>query len=654
MSATAANRSRTLGLFTLGSLLGIAITLGVLLGLNAISNGSDTANNTKSTAREGVNYSPGDVKRPNANATIDRERDLGLLKFLNQAPSAFERTEALYSLLLSADETTLTGLLKQSNNIGSEHLQHKTQTAIVQRFAAVDFKLALSTIENLPRDRHNPLIATVFREIALIDFDGAVAHAKTLDETKKYSALQGIFGSRETLSKDRKREVADELQIDLTVFEQSSPTQSFMEEWHALLADERANLAQSADLIRLAHKWVEDSGLEAIAHIDVALHDSILKKAVIGSVLHRALSSDAQATLQQVLHFDDDLRELALETIARAWASIGPEEAMDSIAAIETQRLRRQMLEHFITAWANFDPKEIFEKFDLIPENLRSLAQENAIRTLAKTTPSEAVQYLEDVADELLRFDLTMEIATRWSDKNALEALDWALSLEFSSEPMDRMLERQMLDTVLRSLAAENPELALQTALDQPADRMGLGLEATVIDEVARTDIERAMTMLAQVREGFTQSFAAVAVGKALVDNNETDRALALAEQLSEDFRDMYYNLVVNEWAYSDPKSLVNKLDQLPSTEAKYTAAMDLVRLNVGTNILTKEQMSIVRGFLPKDYNSETGRRGSESAQYARLNSINDKELSDEERTQVQRDFQKLILDGRYRRYRFD
>ena len=654
MSALAANRSRTLALITLGSLLGISITLGVLLGLNVISNGTDTTNDTESIAREGVNRSPGDVKKLSANGTIDRERDLGLLKFLNQAPSAFERTEALYSLLLSADASMLTDLLKQSNNIGSEHLQHSTQTAIVQRFAAVDFRLALSTIESLPFDRHDPLTATVFGEIAQLDFDEAIAHAKTLDELKKYSALQGIFGSQENLSKDKKREIANELQIDLTVFERSAPTNSFTEEWHALLADERANLAQTADLIRIAHKWVDVSGLEAIAHIDESLHDSILKKAVIGSVLQRALLSDAQETLQQVLNFEEDLREFVLETIARAWASIGPEEAMESIAAIETHRLRRQMLEHFVTAWANFDPKEIFEQFDLIPENLRPLAQENAIRTLAKTTPSEAVQYLKEVTDELLRFDLTMEIVTRWSDKNALEALEWALSEEFSNDPLDRMLENQMLNTVLRSLAAENPELALQTALDQPADRMGLGLEATVIEEVARTDIERAMSMLAQVREGFTQSFAAVAVGQALVANNETDRALALAEQLPDNFRDFYYNLVVNEWAYSDPKSLVNNLDQLPTTEAQYTAAMDLVRRNVGTNILSKEQMSLVKSFLPEDYNSETGRRGSESAQFARLNNLQNKELTDEERAQAQRDFQKLILDGRYRRYRFD
>ena len=134
--------------------------------------------------------------------------------------------------------------------------------------------------------------------------------------------------------------------------------------------------------------------------------------------------------------------------------------------------------------------------------------------------------------------------------------------------------------------------------------------------------------------------------------NNETDRALELAQQLPEEYRDSYYDLVVNEWAYSDPKSLVGAIDKLPSAEAKYRAAMDLNRLNVGTNILTKEQMSFVRGHLPKDYNWETGRRGSESQQFARLYDLPNKDLTEEERAQIQKDFRKMIMEGRFRVYR--
>ena len=490
------------------------------------------------------------------------------------------------------------------------------------------------------------MIASVFDEWSQIDWDEAIAHAKPLEQSGKYAAMQGMLESQHTLSIDEKEALALELQIDLSEFEQGIFAQSVADEWQKLVADDQSNVAQTASLIRLAHTWVDQAGLEAIAEIDQSLKDSILKKAVLGSVLQQALLADPQTTLQQVLDFEGELRELAMETIARAWASIDPKDAFESISLIESPRARRQMLEHFVTAWANYDPKDVFEKFDLIPENLRAHAEEHAIRTLIRTAPEDSAQFLAEISDEFLKFELTMELAIHWADKNALEALNWALAHKFSGAS----LQREVLNTILRSLAAENPELALQTALDQPFDSIGLGLEATVIAEVARTDIERALSMLAQVREGYTQIFSSVAIGKALVSNNEADRALALGEQLPEEKRGVYFNLVINEWAYTDPKSLATRMDELPSTEAKYSAAMDLIRFNVGRNVLTKEQVSYVRRFLPADYNSETGRRGSESARFAMMNNIEN--MTEEERKEMQKNFQIMVLDGRFRRYR--
>ncbi len=648
MTAMVTHRFRTIGLIALGSVLGIAITIGVLLSFSTNKNESSIKSVAFNSNEFDANSSQEEFRESSFMVAHDRKTDLGYFKFLNLAPSAFERTEALYSLLHSADEKLLTTLLHQSVNIRSEALQHTTQIAIIQRFTTLDPQLTLVVIDDSPSHRHNSLISTVFNEWSLIEFDEAIAHAKTLGESKKLAALQGILGSQENFSISRKEEIASQLAIDLNVFELTVSSNSIAAEWQYLLDDELSNLAQASQLIQLAQKWVDQFGLEAMTQIDITLNDPILKKSVMGAVLQRALLVDSDATLQHALGLEGELRELVLETIARAWVSIGPHEAMESIYAIESHRDRRQMLDYFVTTWANFDPQGMFENFNLVPENLRSYAEEQAIRAIAKTTPELAFQFLTNVSNEHLKFDLTMEIATSWSDQNAVAALDWALAHEFSNSALTRLV----LDMVLRRVAAENPSLALQTALDQPTDMMGLGFEATVVEEVARTDVELAIAMLSQVRDGFTKSSSYVAVGKALIRNGETDRALEFAQQLPEESRDLYYSLLVNQWAYSDPKSLVPMLDELPSTEAKYTAAMDLTRHNVGTNILTKEQMSVVRSFLPKDYNSETGRRGAESAQWARLNNLQNKDLTEEEKVQLQKDFKKVMMEGRYRIYR--
>ena len=157
MNSASSNRVRTIGLFIGGSVLGIVSTVAVLLGISSLTNNSPKDEIAKTTTQVDANESRSGVEMSRAIGTVDRERELGLLKFLSRAPSAFERTEALYSLLLSADAKMLTNLLRQSNNIGSEHLQHSTQTVIVQRFAAVDPKIALSSIGDLPRERRNPI-----------------------------------------------------------------------------------------------------------------------------------------------------------------------------------------------------------------------------------------------------------------------------------------------------------------------------------------------------------------------------------------------------------------------------------------------------------------------------------------------------------------
>lgn len=646
MSSTKTNRSRTITLVVTGSVLGIAATLGVLFGLNSLKSATNDETFSHKTSIMDANGSQSGVKSSSSTSSRNRDPDLGLLRFLNEAPSAFERTEALYSLLLSADTRLLAKLLEQSENIGSESLQHTTQTAIVQRFTNLDPKLALSSIDTLSSDRHNPLIASVFIEWSQIDLDRAIDHVKTFEQSRKYAAIHGILTAQHTLSRTEREALALEFQIDLSEFEQGVFAKSLSDEWDQIIADDLSNVAQAESLIRLANRWVDRAGLDTITQIAQSLKDSNLKKVVLGSVLQQAILSDPHSTMQQVLNFKGELRELAMETIANAWASIGPKEALESISSIESHRARRQMLEHFVTAWAKFDPKDLLENFDLIPENLRAHAEEKAFLKLARTDPEDMVSYLARVSDEFLKDELKMEIAAHWGDKNPLEALNWALAESFSTES----LRNQVLNTVLRRLAAENPELAMQTALDQPVDLMGLGLEATVIAEVAKTDIELAMSMLAQVREGYTKSFGAVALGKALVADNEPDRALALAQQVPEESRDLYYNLVINEWAYSDPKSLATKLEELPSTDVKYNAAMDLIRFNVGRNVLTKEQVSHVKRFLPADYNSETGRRGSESSQYAIMNNIEN--LTEEQRKEMQKNVQMWVLDARFRRYR--
>lgn len=159
---------------------------------------------------------------------------------------------------------------------------------------------------------------------------------------------------------------------------------------------------------------------------------------------------------------------------------------------------------------------------------------------------------------------------------------------------------------LLGKLARDDPRMALQTALSQPIDNSRIGLELSVIGEVAATDHELAYKMLSQVRGGLTRKYSYQEVGKAFIRHNEPNRALNLALDLPKNERRGYYNQIVHQWARSQPKSLIAHLENLPSIDARIQAATSLMHGNTGRNTLTETQKDYVRNFLPEDYNSET------------------------------------------------
>lgn len=372
--------------------------------------------------------------------------------------------------------------------------------------------------------------------------------------------------------------------------------------WDELVTDEIPNVAQLADLVRVAKQWIDETGFELIQQINDSLTNPVVQNAVISSIVHYAAQTDAESALKQALRLSGSVRDLALEAVAISWVGQNPVQAIKAVSAIEDGSVRREMLELLVRAWAENYPKTVLEDLELVPENLRMLGEREALLALARTDPQGTAALLGNISDEDLKLALITAIASSWSDLDVYAALEWAMSEDVN-------IKDRVLTLIIGKLATKDPEFALQTALSQPVEDTLFGMELVVIGEVAAIDLELAVEMLSQVREGLTKFFSYATLGRHLVHNDDTDRAHSLVLGLPEDEREAYYNQIVHQWAASHPESLVEQLDNLPSTDNKYQAAMSLVRRNVGTNVLTKSQMEYVRGFLPEDYNSETGRR---------------------------------------------
>ena len=165
-------------------------------------------------------------------------------------------------------------------------------------------------------------------------------------------------------------------------------------------------------------------------------------------------------------------------------------------------------------------------------------------------------------------------IVKAWAEVDPAYAFDVISNLDSSR------LRASLQETLFTAWAKYDPELALQTALNQPLYKSQFGfergLEEIVIAEVAKYDLDKAIAMLPQIRSGDARLLKAYrSIGRELVSNGEYDRALTLGQDLSEDLNDKYLNDLLGTWAQQNPDTLFDALDTniwTPKTKEKAAA----------------------------------------------------------------------------------
>ncbi len=517
---------------------------------------------------------------------------------ISRLASEFEQSAALYPLLLGANRHDLIAFVEQSKEISPPSLQHSMQESIFQRLATVDERAALTQVKQFPKHRQDPLVSAIFMELSNTDLDKTVKAAKSLDGPQQIAALRGILQSRTDLSESLRREIARELgneQVAIDMISQSR-VMELMDNpetaWFAMVGDTNQEVAQPGLLIQIGNAWVRQQGLSVLGKISESLTDWRTRQTVVGSLIRTATLANPQDTLNQALRMQNHDGEWA-PIVAREWARSEPRIAFDAVTNVSPSGLRRTLQESVVRSWAQNDPRMLLEDLSLLPTSLQQLATEQAILAIAKNEPLEAVDLMARVEDDSSRHMIAYSVVSSWSNLDPVAAVNWVLS----NPDLERM-RNELLAVVFRNLALENPQLAMELALKQSIKPNERGLEATVIGRLAQVDLEHALALLSQVRQGQTQIAAFMSVGSQLVRNNDTDRALKLGEQLGPEWRDSYYQSIMSTWANMDPEGLLATLDKLPSSATKSKAALSLARSNQFRKILTPDQIAYAKTYL--------------------------------------------------------
>lgn len=531
-------------------------------------------------------------------ATIRESQNLEELERLS---SHFQRTVALHELVANADEETLLQYWKQSTTMGSDPWE-ELQIAIVQRLASIDPLAAWELVSDLQSKQRLALVGAVFREWSVTNLELAIEHARSLDAEIKNAAVVSMLLSREDLSIEQRREIARQLNSEalaIEAIERTSNTPLVLDpstEWAEFLQHNSTNLASPSEsqlgmVTHIATAWIHQEGVEAFDNVLDTLPSQSAIWNTSNEVVKHLSDADPQQAFDLAIHLRSRGTVGIAEQVALAWANDDPWSAFNAVSSVDAKNLQRNLQDSVLERWSYSDPKALLDRVGAFPEHLQQLARKKALISLSRTSPQDAAELIFEMEDQATRDEISLAISRNWSTSDITSVLHW-----IENEPGFDHIRDRLIGAAFSGLANSDPELALQTALDQPVNEEGLGPEAEVISSLTFDDMDTAIEMLSDVREGKTKIKAYEQVIQMLTGiNNDNDRAVDLLVQLAQEQEIPRDEWVITGLVFDAPNGLFDALDRFDSMDFRRRVAKKLLSFHEHDDTFTTEQLTVLK-----------------------------------------------------------
>ncbi|MXX95384.1 MAG: hypothetical protein F4039_05570 [Gammaproteobacteria bacterium] len=272
----------------------------------------------------------------------------------------------------------------------------------------------------------------------------------------------------------------------------------------------------------------------------------------------------------------DLVKSTSIDNLQEAWNALINDDVEDIGQLKELLKIAEMLMQE---DWIKVLDQLVNSQMD---DSVRDTILKFVVHNAELENPEVAFQQVMLLSSEVQELALPA-IVKAWAEVDPAYAFDVISNLDSSR------LRASLQETLFTAWAKYDPELALQTALNQPLYKSQFGfergLEEIVIAEVAKYDLDKAIAMLPQIRSGDARLLKAYrSIGRELVSNGEYDRALTLGQDLSEDLNDKYLNDLLGTWAQQNPDTLFDALDtNIWTPKTKEKAAANLLLHNTLT-----------------------------------------------------------------------
>lgn len=527
---------------------------------------------------------------------------------LGTLASQFERKRLLYECLAGAQEQEFNQYLEQAKTIVPASLRSDIENVVIQRWALINPNKVLTTIEHYPIVRYRELERLVFIEWTLRDLPEAVRFAKQLDLRSRQTVYEVIVDTFTDHTKLDLLQIARQLDIEPMATElmfkvkTEQPIDDPRQAWIEFLDEYKSKLlilseSQTLYIDQVIDSLLDQNPVEAFRFIVESLTNFDEKSLILPDILYKIVSIDPKSAFQLALEQQRDESGILWDVVL-IWADSDPMSALAALSEIENIGLRRGLQLELMLTWTENNPYEALQasyEYDL-HENTHLLAEQLAEFSLASTTPEETLKQLQELDEQVVRTELTRKIVSTWGQSDLPAALNW-----IKTEPTIQHMQSQLMAELLRELTNTDPQVAIDTALEQPIENDQVGLEAEVVRALSYRDAEAALELIPKLRNEQTKLQGLLAIGSQFLrrgDVESIDRAMVLGRKLnSEDMQHQYLESLLPGWVIArQEQALFKRIESLPTQEIKATAAQMLI--TSASDRLTKDQIENLRVYL--------------------------------------------------------
>ena len=533
-----------------------------------------------------------------ANPFLTEVRDVDdLLAF----DAEFHKYRAVHSMLNPGRSTDarLIEVFERSEEIADPILRRTLLHHCLRGLAYRQPERALEIAVGFPFQTSRFLISGVFSSWAIMDLDAASDQAKKLEEPSKTVALESILVYNRRLSDEQKRELALEIGEDYDVEDLlgKSYSQLSVEElkqaWLSMIDSHFLGGYQTSSLLAIATAWLEISSYEFqfISSICRSMPNVHERTWILDFLLKQVSETDLRPAFELAVECHENQMDTPLTTVVTAWAHREPLEALRAISNMELTSLRYPLRRIAVAAWARTVPEKVLRNPALLPSDLRDWGVACAVQAITWRSPRGAVRWISKVHLDYLDV-VEPVVAANWSHSSWKSALQWLISRSKQGNvSVNSWLE------VLRDVAEEDPKRAFRIASHHSLKNGEDGLEFIVVVEAARTDVNQAKLLLAQMSDSRAKFVASRALGEVLIFRNRFDEAIELRKILQESERNEYLQSIFEHWARLSPVQLLDWVNSADRSDLRQSGATALVQADARQKSLSDAEMQQIRSL---------------------------------------------------------